>query len=109
MFAVASVAGPLLGGFFAEQLSWRWVFYINLPIGALALFAVSTSMPGSPRSTEHKIDYAGAVPLVTAVVSLLLVTTWGGEQYAWGSTQIFGLAALGCVLLVHVSLNSMTV
>lgn len=99
MFAVASVAGPLLGGFFAEELSWRWVFYVNVPIGALALLAVSTSMPGSPRARKHEIDYAGAALLVAAIVSLLLVATWGGQQYAWGSVQIFGLTALGVGLL----------
>ena len=99
VFAVASVAGPLLGGFFAEQLSWRWVFYVNLPVGALALFAVSVSMPRSPSEVEHKIDYPGAALLVTAVVSLLLVTTWGGTQYAWGSAWIIGLGVIGCGLL----------
>jgi EmrB/QacA subfamily drug resistance transporter len=99
MFAVASVAGPLLGGFFAEELSWRWVFYVNLPIGMLALFAVSAGMPRVPRAKECEIDYPGAALLVAAVVSLLLVTTWGGEQYAWGSPQIGGLTVLGCGLL----------
>lgn len=91
VFAVSSVLGPLLGGLFTDHLSWRWVFYINLPIGMLALYAIATRLHLPVRQTPHRIDYAGASLLSIAVVSLLLATVWGGVDYPWASIQIIGL------------------
>ncbi|CAN5399069.1 N/A [soil metagenome] len=91
VFAVSSVIGPLLGGLFTDTLSWRWVFYINLPIGALALMAISTRLHLPVTKSPHKVDYAGASLLATGVVSLLLATVWGGIDYPWGSWQIISL------------------
>jgi EmrB/QacA subfamily drug resistance transporter len=100
-FAVASVAGPLLGGFFTDSLSWRWVFYINLPIGAIALVVVAAALHGEWSRVEHKIDYLGAAFLSGAVVSLILMLTWGGVTYAWASPQIICLG-IGSALLLTV-------
>jgi len=99
VFAVASVAGPLLGGFFVDNLSWRWVFYVNMPIGAIALTVVALKLHLPRRRTEHKVDYLGATLLTAGVSSVILLTTWGGNEYAWSSPTIFGLGALGLVLL----------
>ncbi|HVW80169.1 MAG TPA: MDR family MFS transporter [Mycobacteriales bacterium] len=97
-FAVASVAGPLIGGFFTESLTWRWVFYINLPIGAIALVAVAAFLHGDMTKVEHKIDYLGAAVLSVAVTALILMLTWGGVNYAWGSATIIGLGVGALVL-----------
>ncbi|HEX3707221.1 MAG TPA: MDR family MFS transporter [Mycobacteriales bacterium] len=97
-FAVASVAGPLIGGFFTDSLTWRWVFYINLPIGAIALVAVAAFLHGDTTRVDHKIDYLGAGVLSLAVTSLILMLTWGGVNYAWGSATIVGLG-LGSLIL----------
>ena len=91
VFAVASVAGPLLGGFFVETLSWRWVFYVNLPIGVVAVLVVALRLHLHTPSHRHAIDYLGAALLTAGVSALILVTTWGGNQYAWGSAVIVGL------------------
>src|SRR5947199_3166914 len=100
VFAVASVIGPLLGGLFTEQLSWRWVFYINLPIGAFALFVVGIALHTPKVIVQHKIDYLGAAVLSAAAASLILVLTWGGTQYAWGSPTIVGLMVATVVLTI---------
>jgi EmrB/QacA subfamily drug resistance transporter len=103
VFAVASVAGPLLGGFFTDSLSWRWVFYINLPIGALAMAVVAVVLKARMSKVQHKIDYLGASLLSAAVVALILMLTWGGTEYAWSSPVIIGLGvaffALGAVFI----------
>jgi len=98
VFALSSVAGPLLGGFFVDNLSWRWVFYINLPLGAAALFITSVALKLPARRLEHRIDYFGAALLTAAVSSGLLAISWGGTEYPWGSTPILGLAAAAAVL-----------
>jgi EmrB/QacA subfamily drug resistance transporter len=99
VFAVASVAGPLLGGFFTDSLSWRWVFYINLPLGAIALTVVAAGLHAKTTHVDHDIDYVGAGFLATGVAALILMLTWGGSQYAWGSATIIGLGIATLVLL----------
>ena len=100
VFAVASVAGPLLGGFLVDNLSWRWVFYVNMPVGALAVLIVVTRLHLHTPTIRHRIDLLGAALLSAGVASLTLLTTWGGNQYAWGSRTIILLGVGGVVLLI---------
>nr|BFE83785.1 MFS transporter [Planobispora longispora] len=100
VFAVSSVAGPLLGGLFVDHLSWHWVFYINLPIGVLALAVVAAVLPSRTKTTRHSIDYLGIVFLGGASACVVLLTTWGGSLYPWGDPVIIGLGAGAAVLVL---------
>jgi EmrB/QacA subfamily drug resistance transporter len=97
VMTLAMIAGPLVGGYITENFSWRWIFYINMPIGGAALVYLAATLHLPRYRVEHKIDYAGAIALAIAATSIILMTTWGGTQYAWASVQVIGLAALGLV------------
>jgi EmrB/QacA subfamily drug resistance transporter len=98
VFALSSVAGPLLGGFLTS-ISWRWIFYVNVPIGIVAVVIVSTRLHLHTPHRQHRIDYLGAALLSGGVGALILLATWGGTQYKWGSREIIGLGIVGVVLL----------
>jgi len=99
VFGVTSVIGPLLGGLFVDHLTWRWVFYVNLPTGAVALFVVAAVLPRSGQRVRRSIDYLGTLTLAAAATGLVLVTTLGGTTYDWGSPFIVGLAVASVVLI----------
>ncbi|CAL9443940.1 Putative multidrug resistance protein MdtD [Streptomyces sp. enrichment culture] len=100
VFGTTSVLGPLLGGLFTEHLSWRWVFYVNLPVGAVALAVIAAVLHIPRRATKHVIDYLGTLLIASVATSLVLVASLGGTTWSWGSPQIVGLAVLGVVLAV---------
>jgi EmrB/QacA subfamily drug resistance transporter len=105
-FAVATIVGPLLGGLLVEGPGWRWVFMVNLPVGAVALVALRLRLPAPhTERPERPLDAAGAVLLASATSALMLVCIWGGDRYAWGSAPILGLiaavVALSTALLVR--------
>lgn len=100
VMALAMIGGPLVGGTITDHMGWRWSFYINLPLGAVAL-AMVTAVLHLPKKKEQgerpRIDYLGAALLTIAITSTVLVTTWGGTEYAWSSVEIIGLIAVGIV------------
>jgi EmrB/QacA subfamily drug resistance transporter len=99
VFGVSSVAGPLLGGILVEHVSWRAIFYVNLPFGLLALAVLGATLPTVARTTRPAIDYLGAGTLAAAVSAIVLVASLGGTTWAWGSPQVVLVAALGVLLL----------
>ncbi|MFC9318488.1 DHA2 family efflux MFS transporter permease subunit [Streptomyces nigra] len=98
VFGATSVLGPLLGGVFTEHLSWRWVFYVNLPVGAVALIVIALVLHIPRRSTKHVIDYLGTVLIAAVATGLVLVASLGGTTWGWGSAQIVALAVASVVL-----------
>lgn len=92
-FGLASVAGPLLGGFFTDHVTWRWCFYFNVPFGLVTLLVVSFGLKLPKRTTKARLDVLGALLLASASTCLVLLTSWGGTEYEWGSRVILGLGA----------------
>ncbi len=91
---LATIGGPLLGGFITTNFSWRWIFYINIPVGGAALVYLMATLHVPAKKVSHKIDYLGGGLLAVAATSLILLATWGGTEYRWGSGQIIGLGLL---------------
>ncbi|MFD8330609.1 MDR family MFS transporter [Streptomyces lydicus] len=100
VMAVAMIGGPLVGGTITDHLGWRWSFYINLPLGAIALIMVTAVLHLPKKRSQTRIDYAGAALLTIGITALVLITTWGGTEYDWLSGQIIGLGVLGVVALL---------
>jgi EmrB/QacA subfamily drug resistance transporter len=99
VFGFASVVGPLLGGYLTDVLNWRWVFYVNLPLGMIALSVLWRGFPNiRPVRTDRPIDVLGAITLVLAVVPLLLALSWGGTEYPWDSAPIVGLLSFAALM-----------
>ena len=97
---LATIGGPLLGGFITTNFSWRWIFYINLPIGGVALIYLIATLHPPAKKVSHKIDYLGGALLAMAATALILLTAWAGTEYSWGSAQIIGLGLLAAAATV---------
>ena len=99
VFGVSTIIGPLLGGFFVDNLSWRWIFYVNLPIGAVAFAVIGAVFRVRPAPKQHKVDYLGAGLLAGGLSAVVLFTSLGGSTWAWGSSQIITLIVIGIVAI----------
>ncbi|HEX5493730.1 MAG TPA: MDR family MFS transporter [Mycobacteriales bacterium] len=105
VMAVAMLGGPLVGGFLTDQLSWRWAFYVNLPLGGVALALIATTLHLPRHRVSHRIDYLGASLMAVGTTALVLLATWGGSRYGWASAQTLGLAGLGAASIVALILT----
>lgn len=99
VFAFCSVAGPLLGGVITVALSWRWIFFVNLPVGVVAIILIERGFRRARKVTSHRVDYSGAALLTTGTTALLLMLSWGGAVYPWSSTTIIAMAFATLVLV----------
>jgi EmrB/QacA subfamily drug resistance transporter len=100
VFGLATVIGPLLGGFLVDSLSWRWIFYVNLPLGAVAFVVIGAVLSTSAEHVHHQIDYLGAAVLTAGLSAIVLFTSLGGTSYAWSSPLILVLIATSAVMVV---------
>jgi len=100
VFGISSIAGPLIGGFLTTNASWRWIFYVNLPLGLVALGVLAVTLPGKRERVEHSIDYVGTALLAAALSALVLATTLGGTSYDWNSPFII---AMGVITVVGIA------
>ena len=99
-FGVASIAGPLLGGYFTTHWTWRWIFYINLPVGIIALVVLAATLPAQSSYARHAIDYIGAGLLALTLGSIVLFTDLGGAEYSWSSPLMIGLMVVSVISLI---------
>src|SRR5436190_677880 len=108
-FIISTVAGPLVGGFIAQYFHWSWIFWMNLPLCALAYFFSHTVLQRLPRHERpHELDLLGAVLMIGAAIPLILALTWGGRRYAWSSPELLGLLAFSALLWALFAWRAMT-
>lgn len=100
VFGLSSIIGPQVGGWIVDSLDWRWVFYINLPVGILAMVFIAIGLTNQRQSEKVKIDFAGIITMIIGVVSLLLALTFGGKDYPWTSWQILALFSVSIVMII---------
>ena len=100
VFGVATVIGPLLGGFFVDNLTWRWIFYVNLPLGLIALAVIAVAFQPRTEHVHHRIDYLGAAVLTAGLSAIVLFTSLGGTSYSWGSPFMIALIVIGVAMLI---------
>src|SRR5260370_41518231 len=94
MMMLATMGGRVVGGFITASFSWRWIFYVNLPVGGAALVYIISTLHLPAKRVSHRVDYLGGIMLAVAATSLVLLATWGGTEYPWASAQIIGLGLI---------------